>query len=643
MSYLSHLNKIREHEVRSISEILKINLPIGSKILELGAGTGWQSQYLSDLGYVVNAIDLSTSNYRDARVWPITDYDGVHIPFADDTFDCVFSSNVLEHIPNVEYFQYEIQRVLRKDGLALHVVPTTYWRFWTSILHYFAVLKRLFSILVKKKSLSVATNSCVTPKKKWKEALYPKRHGEFGNVITELYYFSRYRWLQLFKKTRWQVCVDKNEDLFYTGHGILGERLSIRNRKILKCIFGNSCQTFLLRKKLDDKLSILVVTTSFPVVEQLNSGVFVKKLVDALCQYCNPVVIAPSFLGRSPGPSLYPIICVRYAPGRLENIAHIPGGIPQAIKKNNNSLILIPSMIVSLLIYLFKYMRNCDVVLANWSVCGFLSGLVGAFLFRPVVTIFRGSDVSNINNNKIKRIITLFCLILSKKVVCVSNNIAEDLKNCFPTKKSKINFIENGVDEKFIEIGVNRIFRDVVSSDPVNLVVVSSLIPGKRIDSIISALGIIGPNYFLHVVGSGVEINPLRDLSKKLNIENNIFFYGTLTSIEVSEKLKNADMFLFSSESEGRSNALYEAMAAGLPIIASNIPGNIELIVDDQTGLLFEVGNHEDLAKKIIKLKNNPKDAIRLGRNAHQFIVQSGFTWSNTARKYHELLTSLKR
>ena len=108
------------HVLRIISS-LKSSLREPVKILEIDAGAGWQARCLSEVGYSVEAIDIAQSEYYGARVWPVRQYDGAHIPFPDQYFDIVYSSNVLEHIPQLSEFQKEMQRVLRPNGFALHL------------------------------------------------------------------------------------------------------------------------------------------------------------------------------------------------------------------------------------------------------------------------------------------------------------------------------------------------------------------------------------------------------------------------------------------------------------------------------------------------------------------------------------------
>ena len=116
---LEHLEAIRMQELSTALE----HIPAGSSILEIGAGTGWQARELERHGHAVSAIDLASSNYRAHLVWPVTEYDGEHIPFPNNSFDIVFSSNVLEHIPHLPEFETEIIRVLKPTGQLLLNVP----------------------------------------------------------------------------------------------------------------------------------------------------------------------------------------------------------------------------------------------------------------------------------------------------------------------------------------------------------------------------------------------------------------------------------------------------------------------------------------------------------------------------------------
>ena len=231
-------------------------LPVHCKVLELGAGAGWQAAELSKLGFDVTAIDVEESNYADSRVCRNL-YDGHRIPLPDESVDVVFSSNVLEHIPHIEIFQAEIMRVLKPDGVAVHLMPTPVWRFWTSILYYPERIVDKLSKRSRQRESMVDTDG-VTDIRMIKKAsrtrnFLPPRHGERGNSISELYLFSVLRWKNLFRQAGWHLVEVKPIRLFYSGKHFFGQRLSLQVRHGLSYLLGCSCRLYVVNRKRDSK------------------------------------------------------------------------------------------------------------------------------------------------------------------------------------------------------------------------------------------------------------------------------------------------------------------------------------------------------------------------------------------------------
>ncbi len=110
-------------------------------------------------------------------------------------------------------------------------------------------------------------------------------------------------------------------------------------------------------------------------------------------------------------------------------------------------------------------------------------------------------------------------------------------------------------------------------------------------------------------------------------------FAGAVSPDDIERHLQEADIFLFSSESEGRPNAILEAMAAELPIAATDIPGVRELVGEDG-GLLFPVGDAQTLARGVETLLADPIAARSMGRRAGRKIKEGGLTWEVAARRY---------
>ncbi len=236
------IQRIREHELRTVLP----NLPKGCSILEIGAGTAWQAKLLSEEGYSVRAIDVKTSQHALYRVWPVTIYDGKVIPFQNNSFEVIICSNVLEHIPHVNTFQNEIKRVLKPYGTAVHFMPSGSFRFWSIITHYIYISKLILLIINLKVFHKNPRIKMLALKMKLKNAYFPSRHGTTGNAVSEIFYFSRFYWSNLFTKTGWTITKHTFNNLVYTGYSVFDTRLSIRCRKILSFFFGSSGHAYIL-------------------------------------------------------------------------------------------------------------------------------------------------------------------------------------------------------------------------------------------------------------------------------------------------------------------------------------------------------------------------------------------------------------
>ena len=90
MFSIAYLNALRGAEIERVCRWLRP----GARVLELGAGTGYQARELNARGFAVEAIEMVDSRYAEDRLFPIVDYDGSRIPFPDRSFDVVFSSRV---------------------------------------------------------------------------------------------------------------------------------------------------------------------------------------------------------------------------------------------------------------------------------------------------------------------------------------------------------------------------------------------------------------------------------------------------------------------------------------------------------------------------------------------------------------------
>lgn len=249
---IEQLHTIRAHE---LARTLKFFPPVGEGIcnlLEIGAGTGQQAAQLAALGYAVTAIDLPSSAYAKQRVHPVLDYDGRHVPASDASMDVVFSSNVLEHVVEVDSLLQETARVLTPAGIAIHVLPTTTWRLLTTLTYYPGLLKRFVQILFFKNLVRHDGSSVSRSKVGFFSAfsmLWQKKHGERGNLLTEAWYFSERWWRKTFSEAGFVVQEVVPTGIIYSGSFLFSAVLPISVRKNLAAFLGSSTKIYVLKKQ----------------------------------------------------------------------------------------------------------------------------------------------------------------------------------------------------------------------------------------------------------------------------------------------------------------------------------------------------------------------------------------------------------
>jgi SAM-dependent methyltransferase len=244
------LDRIRELEIEQVSE----RLPRHGRILEIGAGTGLQASRLRTMGFDVLPIDLPTSNYAARRIVDVLDYDGRTLPVADGSMTAVFSSNVLEHVPDLPRMHAEIRRVLAQGGRCVHVLPTPAWRTWTTLTSYAAAVRAAIPLLptlyprrATRAELCRVVNAWNTLARRCGRLCLPVRHGERGNTLTETWYFSAWWWRRNFVRNGFVVEHDYPLGVFYSGYALLGGRLSIATRQWLSHVLGSTCRIYVLR------------------------------------------------------------------------------------------------------------------------------------------------------------------------------------------------------------------------------------------------------------------------------------------------------------------------------------------------------------------------------------------------------------
>ncbi|MCC9599515.1 glycosyltransferase [Stieleria sp. JC731] len=155
------------------------------------------------------------------------------------------------------------------------------------------------------------------------------------------------------------------------------------------------------------------------------------------------------------------------------------------------------------------------------------------------------------------------------------------------------------------------------------VVVVARLSPEKDIASLVQAMGLVNqqdPTLNLDIIGDGVERSNLQTLVGDLGLDRTVRFLGLRD--DIPDLLASASMFVLPSITEGISLTLIEAMATGLPVIACDVGGNPEVVVNLQSGILVPAGRPQAIADAILHYHGQPEVANRYGIAGRQRVMQ---------------------
>jgi glycosyltransferase involved in cell wall biosynthesis len=226
--------------------------------------------------------------------------------------------------------------------------------------------------------------------------------------------------------------------------------------------------------------------------------------------------------------------------------------------------------------------------------------------------------------------------------VCVSQDVAAFSAERGGLAPSKICVIPNGVDASVLaEAPPADLGQFAIPAGSRTLLFVGRLDPQKGPFVLLAAVKELLPRHSdLHVlfVGDGPLGQRLRGWVTEENLSSRIHFAGRRN--DVPSLLRAAEIFALPSLWEGLPNVVLEAMAAGVPIVASRVEGISDLLTDGRTGLVVPADSPGELAEAIERLLGDRECARQMGGNAQSF-VQEQFEWSRVVARYDELYREL--
>jgi len=270
--------------------------------------------------------------------------------------------------------------------------------------------------------------------------------------------------------------------------------------------------------------------------------------------------------------------------------------------------------------------------------CGPLGLLCWYLCQVPYIISLRGSDVpgSEASLNFLHWLLTpLRRWIFRKSFQIVANS--EGLKKLSEEADPfSVKVIPNGVDTAFFSPPQSQ--RD--AKDPFQFLFVGRLQLQKNINIILNQIAELKKEtnfpFLLHLVGGGEQKEELLRQAEKLGVSQQLIWHGWVDKDSLVSIYHQVDCLLNPSLGEGMPNAVLEAMACGLPIIASQVPGNNELVEHGETGFLVNLEAPEKFREVMKAYMECPEKAYQMGGEA-QKKVESQFSWEKTANAYLNL------
>ncbi len=307
----------------------------------------------------------------------------------------------------------------------------------------------------------------------------------------------------------------------------------------------------------------------------------------------------------------------------------------------------------SFFIKAIKLARHADVICSHWLLpSGLMGSLIAALFTIPHIAIEHSGALHLLMRLRTGRILARFLIWRSHRIITVSSDLKNKLIALCPEAAGKTEVIPMGVEVSDAGAGLTS-GRNLTGDDipfasqnsdreqpcPYKILYIGRLIEIKGVDVLLKALATL-PNIHLLVAGDGEQRKALERLAEKLNVD--AVFLGQVGREEKARLFAASDALVIPSRvlADGRTEGMpvvaLEALAAGVPVIASGVGGLSEIIRDGQNGLLFEAGNHLLLAEKVKLLLDDRELRQRLSGSGRR--RAEAFDWQIIGAKFSDII-----
>lgn len=322
-------------------------------------------------------------------------------------------------------------------------------------------------------------------------------------------------------------------------------------------------------------------------------------------------------------------------PKKFKALVHFKG-----FKDSFRLITYLISLFFSLVLIVRKH--NIDIIHSHSVIpTGFIGVIVGKIRRRPVFITSHGMDINNFENNPFfKRLIT-FSLNNCNNAIAVSEDLAKKMR-FLGVNKDNITILRNAIDtNKFRPLKNKKLRKYYKINDKIILILfVGYLDRFKGIFELIDAFYEINKNTntMLMIIGEGPKEDELKKRASQLKLKKSVIFTGKLKPENTNKYYQAADIFVLPSHTEGTPLVVIEAMACGLPIVASNVGGIPEIVINNENGFIITPKNEKELISKVQILVKNQSLRNKFANKSIE-IINTEF---DNAKKVEKLINLYK-
>lgn len=385
---------------------------------------------------------------------------------------------------------------------------------------------------------------------------------------------------------------------------------------------------------------ILIITGWFPNEFETSKGIFTKKIVEAQLKYtnCSITIICPI--------PYFPKINFSFIPEKFKNSSKIKYYyLNEGYKVYHPKYLKLPSPLSDKIDWYAYYKAvlktikrekiNFDIIHSHGLFPdSYSAALISTHFSTPLVVHLHDSFL-NLIYKKFPRKID-FILKTMTKILPVSHFQSQILLDTVsrPDIKNKISVVYNGVDLDAFKIEMNA-QKDI---DHFRVIFIGNNYKGKGLSTLLHSIAILKAYYVikLDIIGDDKDKPEFVELIENIGLKGYVNFKGNIPNDKLPALIPDYNILVLPSEFETFGIVLIEAMACGIPVIATNVTAIPEIVSDEEVGILFSPGNIEELAKALEKAINKKWNKQYIHKHAMKFSIEE--TANNIEKIYDSIL-----